>query len=68
MKFLEACKSLNEGLKLWPDLKYYIPEQYLKKVAEKVEKKKRPSEALDALKEIDVDQIVANAVMARMAA
>ena len=68
LKFLNACKSLNEGLKLWPDLKYYIPQQYLDKVAEKIEKKKKPSEALDALKEIDVNQIVANAVMSRMAA
>jgi len=29
-EFLNNCKSLNEALKLWPDLKVYIPDEYVR--------------------------------------
>lgn len=67
LKFLQKCKSLNEGLKLWPDLRMYIPKHFLDRVERKVERTKETSTAaLDALKNMDTDKIVAAAVIARM--
>jgi hypothetical protein len=65
--FLEHCKSLNEALKLWPDIRIYIPQRYLDK-AETVTKKAKAAEstALEHLKSIDTDNAVASAVMLRM--
>jgi hypothetical protein len=67
--FLDNCKSLNEALKLWPDLAHYVPQEYIDKVNEKTEKKKSgPSEAaLEALKAIDTDVVAQSNVLARMA-
>lgn len=64
--FLGQCKSLNEGLKLWPDLRMYIDKHYLDRVERKVERSKEASSAAEALKAIDTNQIVAAAVIARM--
>ena len=67
MEFLQKCKSLNEGLKLWPDLRMYIPPSYLDRVARKVERPKDDGAAAkDALKNMNTDEIVAAAVIARM--
>lgn len=66
MAFLLKCKSLNEGLKLWPDLRMYIPKHYLDRVERKVDRPKEASGAADVLKSIDTNQIVAAAVIARM--
>lgn len=66
--FLGHCKSLNEGLKLWPDLRIYIPKEFLDKAEEKTAKAaKQESAALKALASIDTDALVAAAVGARMA-
>jgi hypothetical protein len=67
--FLDNCKSLNEALKLWPDLAHYVPKEYLDKVNAKTEAKKSgPSEAaLAALKAIDTDVVAQSNVLARMA-
>lgn len=64
--FLNSCKSLNEALKLWPDVRMYIPTSYLERVERKVEKAKSASQAADALAQIDVDELQAAAVIARM--
>lgn len=64
MTFLVSCKSLNEGLKLWPDLRIYIPQNYLDRVETKVVREKS-SAALDALKNLDTDLAVSSAVTAR---
>lgn len=64
--FLDKCKSLNEGLKLWPDLRMYIDKHYLDRVERKVERSKEASQAAEVLKNIDTSQVVAAAVIARM--
>lgn len=66
--FLNASKSLNEALKLWPDLRRYVPLNYLRRVDQKTEKKVREeSAALAALKALDIDAVNASTVLARMA-
>lgn len=67
MKFLENCKSLNEALKLWPDIRIYIPKQYIERVEKKAERSTPTNSALDILKGIDTDGAVAAAVGARLA-
>jgi hypothetical protein len=66
LDFLRKCKSLNEGLKLWPDLRMYIHPHYLERVERKVERSTASSGAAEVLKSIDTNQIVAAAVIARM--
>jgi len=66
MEFLNSCKSLNEGLVLWPELRRYVPLGYLKKVEEKHEKSTRVSKAAEVLKTMDLDTITASTVIARM--
>ncbi len=64
--FLDECKSLNEALKLWPQLNMYVPKEYLDRVAEKAEAKPKESRAADALKNLDTNLAVSSAVIARM--
>jgi hypothetical protein len=67
MDFINKCKSLNEALKLWPDLRMYIPKPYLDRVERKVERTKDTANAaMDVLKSMNTDEIVAAAVIARM--
>jgi hypothetical protein len=66
LNFLDECKSLNEALKLWPQLNMYIPKEYLDRVAEKAEAKPKESRAADALKNLDTNLAVSSAVIARM--
>lgn len=67
-KFLGECKSLNEALKLWPQLVSYIPKEYVDKVMEKREQTKTESRAAAMLAagEVDTDGVTAAAVIARM--
>jgi hypothetical protein len=66
-KFISNCKSLNEALKLWPDLRVYIPRYYMDRVNKKPERKeKQESNAAAVLAEINTDEIHASAVIARM--
>lgn len=64
--FLETCKSLNEAIKLWPDLRMYIPSDYLERLDKKPERSTSTSKALDVLATINTDEIAAAAVIARM--
>lgn len=69
LNFVESCKSLNEALKLWPELRMYIPQEYLDRVDRKVTRNKSedtPSKALEALAGLDTQEIQAAAVVARM--
>jgi hypothetical protein len=66
MTFLRNCKSLNEGLKLWPDLRHYIPQPYLERIEEKRGKAEKNTAAIDALKQIDTDALQAAVVISRM--
>lgn len=66
--FLSSCKSVNEALKLWPDVVRYLSKQTIDKVNEKSVKQTRDaSTALAALQAIDRDQANTSAVLARMA-
>ncbi len=66
-EFLIHCKSLNEGLKLWPDLKVYIPKEYLERVERKTSSRAdKTTQAADILSTIDTDEIQAAAVIARL--
>lgn len=67
--FLNHCKSLNEALKLWPDLRKYIPSDYLTRVDAKSERSSttKSAAAADALKAIDMDALQTSVVLARMA-
>jgi hypothetical protein len=64
--FLNKCKSLNQAIKLWPGISLYIPQEYIDKVNEKIERKNKDVEATDSLKSIDTDAIEAAAVIARL--
>jgi hypothetical protein len=67
LSFLTSCKSLNEALKLWPDVRIYIPQSYIDKAEEKsVKAKAAESKALEVLKQIDTDHAVSSAVMVRI--
>ncbi len=65
VNFLQACKSLNEAVKLWPDVKMYLSKQDIDRMEVKREKVKE-SKALEALKQLDTDTLVSNVVIARM--
>ena len=65
--FLQACKSLNEAIKLWPDVVRYIPKQHMDRLQIKTEKVERTNTALDALRKLDLDAIQSSNVLARMA-
>lgn len=66
--FLNNCKSLNEAVKLWPDVRVYIPDSYMKRMLAKSERTaEKISKASEFLKQIDTDHAIAAAVSARMA-
>ena len=67
LQFLKGCKSLNEALKLWPDVRIYIHSEDLARVDKKAERSVSSNSALDILKSIDTDGAVAAAVGARLA-
>jgi hypothetical protein len=65
VEFLQSCKSLNEAVKLWPDVTLYVEKCDIDRMGVKREKVKE-SKALEALKELDTDALVSNAVISRM--
>lgn len=65
ISYLHSCKSLNEAVKLWPDVVMYIDKQDLDRMGVKRERAKE-SAALEALKSLDTDELVGAAVIARM--
>lgn len=67
-RFLDQCKSLNEALKLMPELAHYVPPHYIDKVNEKVTREKRDKdEAQNAAQAVDRDALIAGVVAARLA-
>jgi hypothetical protein len=67
MDFLGKCKSVNEALKLWPQIEMYIPPEFITKVNEKKERNAAgPSQAAEALKALDTDHLTTAAVISRM--
>jgi hypothetical protein len=71
LNFLESCKSLNEAVKLWPDIKRYLPADAIEKLERKTERAAKAvegeSDALKALRNIDMDAVNTSTVLARMA-
>ena len=67
-EFLSACKSLNEALKLWPDLQRYVSPSDLQRISEKAEKPvKDQSAAIARLAAMDMERIQVSNVLARLA-
>lgn len=64
--FLKKCKSLNEALKLWPQIEAYIPDIYMQKANGKREATKSESKAAEAVKDLDTEGLMAAAVISRM--
>ncbi len=64
--YLESCKSLNEAVKTWPDVKLYIDKEDLDRLEVKREKQVKSSAATEALANMNVDELVGAAVIARM--
>jgi len=67
MEFLGKCKSVNEAIKLWPQIEMYLPSEYVMRVNEKKERNaSAPSQAAEALKNLDTDHLTTAAVISRM--
>lgn len=62
--FLRKCKSLNEAIKLVPTIKLYVNKEDIERLERKVERKPREEVVVD----IDVDNLTASAVAARLQA
>lgn len=64
--YLQSCKSLNEAVKTWPDVKLYIDEEDLERLEVKREKQVKSTAATEALADMNVDELVGAVVIARM--
>lgn len=60
--FLGKCKSLNEAIKLWPQVALYIEDEDMERFNKKVERKARE----DVLANIDTDELTAMAIAAKL--
>jgi hypothetical protein len=67
-KFLESTKSLNAALKAWPEVRTFIPQEYLERIDKKAERSAAQTAAQNALAEIDREGAVAAATVAALAA
>lgn len=65
-EFLNASKSLNEALKLWPALALYIDKEYIERVNTNAKREATVSKAAQILAGINTDNITAAAVSARL--
>ena len=66
-KFLNASKSLNEALKLWPALSLYVSSNYINRVNEAVTRNKTASDAEAILASMKTDEMTAAAVNVKLA-
>lgn len=66
-KFLNASKSLNEALKLWPALALYVSPQYVNRVNENTPRSKTVSNAEAILASMKTDEMTAAAVNVKLA-
>jgi hypothetical protein len=65
--YLKSAKSLNSALKNWPELKAFIPQEYLDRVATKPERTAERKKAEEALANIDRNLAVTSATMVKLA-
>lgn len=66
VSFFRSSKSVNEALKLWPQIEMYIPKEYMDRVNTKRTVDKEPSQAAKVLEKLDTDALTSAAVIARM--
>lgn len=64
--FLKECKSLNEAVKLWPDVVIYVDPDDVKRLEAKREKAETTSRAAEALAALNTDELMGAAVIARL--
>ena len=64
--FLKECKSLNEAVKLWPDVVTYVDADDIRRLEVKREKSETTSRAAEALAALDTDELMGAAVIARL--
>lgn len=64
--FLKECKSLNEAVKLWPDVVTYVDPDDAKRLEAKREKAETTSRAAEALAALNTDELMGAAVIARL--
>lgn len=65
--FLENCKSANEAVKLWPDVKMYFDAHDIQRLETKTERSgSSTSNAAQVLAQMDVNELTGAAVIARM--
>lgn len=62
IEFLKSCKSLNEAVKLMPNIRLYVPDDY----AQRLDRKASRSEPSEAAAKIPSEEISAAAVAARL--
>jgi hypothetical protein len=60
--YLKKCKSLNEAIKLWPHVAFYIDDSDMARFNKKVERKARE----DVLEGVDTDELTAQAIAAKL--
>jgi len=66
-QFLEACKSANEAVKLWPEVTTYFDAEDLRRLEAKTTRAgSKDSAAAEALANIDTGEIMSAAVIARL--
>lgn len=65
--FLYSCKSANEAVKLWPDVKMYFDKSDIERLdAKTVRSGTAESEAAKKLAELDTSSLTSAAIIARM--
>lgn len=65
--FLNKCKSLNEAIKLWPEIKLYVPQSYIDTVETPVVRPQNVVRKEKALENVDTEGLTAAAIAARLA-
>lgn len=64
--FLAECKSANEAVKLWPDIKMYFNAQDVARLETKHGRSETQSKAAEVLAGINTDEVMSAAVIARL--
>lgn len=65
--FLHKCKSLNEAIKLWPQIKLYVPKSYIDTVETPVVRSQAVVRKERTLENVDTDGLTAAAIAAKLA-
>lgn len=66
VQFLEKCKSLNEAIKLWPQVKLYVPKLYIDTVEMPVVRSQAVVRKEKVLADVNTDDLTAAAIAAKL--